>query len=141
MADSTSRQFEGTKSADGGISITPSAKLKEPRIMTKFDKNNPVHVSLLNSSSPYNKNSMQGSEEMAIHPGGYFSMSVTPEKKTESKAEPKAVAKTKRTYVNKTISSPKLKTKTAKSAPAGKAKSNVEKAQERLLEAKKNKLI
>lgn len=137
MPEPTPRQFnslnrsgyEGSKESG----VTPVTPLKEPRIYTKFNKENPVHQNLmrsLGSSAPVNKNTMSGGEEVALHAGGYFSLPYTPQKKLESKPATKAVARKAHT------------TKESKPvAPVGKKKSNLELAHERLLSAKKNKLI
>lgn len=135
MADLTPRQFEGTK--DGKhLVLTPKSTLKEPRTMTKFDKNNPEHVNLLKQDF---QNPNEG-KDLTIHPGGYFSQAKAYEKKTESKDQPKAVAAPKKKAATKQKVSP-VKPGKGKSTPAPKRKSNIELAQERELEARKDKRL
>lgn len=140
MAEPTPRQFntlnrsgsEGSKETG----VTPVTPLKEPRIYTKFNKDNPVHQNLLRQSSesaPVNKNVMAGGEDVALHAGGYFSLPYTPQKKTESKPARKAVARKAHTT--------KESKPVAKPAPTAKRKSNMELAQERIEKARQNKLI
>lgn len=107
MAD-TSRQFEGTRDGDS-IRITPVKPLGE-RNMVKFDKTNPVHMELMRSlgdSAPHKAGTMKA-EEVALHPGGYFSTPKAPVKNLSEEGSTEAVAKPKRTYTKKTVgTSPK----------------------------------
>lgn len=106
-----SRQFEGTREGDS-IRVTPAKPVGE-RNMVKFNRENPVHMELVRSlgdSAPHAPGTMK-SENVMLHPGGYFSTPKGPEKNQGEASSEKAVAKPKRTYTKKTVSGSKPKAK------------------------------
>lgn len=114
MAETT-RQFQGTRTPEGGINVTPVEPVDESkRHMVKFNKKNPVHNELIRSigeeGQPWHRGTMkQDLDKIMIHSGGYFSF---PKEEAPQKTESKP-------KISEAVAKPKAprKARTTKPAP------------------------